>query len=97
MGPPVFTPYPDQFFAIQLNENIPESHNTDDEYDGLLREWDPSQDSNKGAYVTGSTAITLRDTLELGIYGDSGAKGVARLRFDGTGKPFYELWGLECP
>ena len=67
-------------------------------YNGLMLGWDPSANSNKGEYTnTRTTAIKLRDTLEMGIYGSDGTRGVARIKFDGNGKWFGELLGLECP
>lgn len=90
------TPYPDQFVAIELDEDIPEVHNPDDEYDGSIRDWDPTADAGEGGY-SANVSVTLRDTLEMKIYGSSGAKGIGRIRYKADGTYFVELWGLECP
>ena len=91
-------PYPDQLVAVRFSEDIPEEHDADDEYNGQILPWTPSRLSNKGDYLgTNVRNVVLRDTLELGIYGDSGARAVGRIRHDGTGKMFVELWGSECP
>jgi hypothetical protein len=94
---PLYTPEPDQEVAFELTAEIPEEHDPQDEYAAHIRAWDPSQHAGKGAYVTGTDDIVVRDTREVGYYGAVGAKGACKMRFTSTGTTFGEIIDLECP
>ena len=94
---PDHTPQPDQIIAFELTEEMPEAHNPDDEYGAHVRDWDPTQHAGKGAYVTGSTDIVVRDIREVGYYGASGHKGACIVRYTSTGTQFGEICDMECP
>ena len=94
---PVYTPQPDQVIAFELTEEMPEEHGPEDEYGAHVRDLDPTQHAGKGAYVTGTTDIVVRDTREVGYYGASGHKGACIVRYTSTGTRFGEICDMECP
>ena len=91
------TPQPDEEEAFELTEEIPEVHPAADEYAALIRDWDPTQNAGKGAYVTGATTIVVRDIREIGYHGASGHVGACKIRYTSTGTRFGEIIDMECP
>lgn len=60
------------------------------------RDWDPTQGSGDGAYVTDtSTTFTVRDTQEIGHRGVIGAKGFCHIRFKTDGTKFGEIVRIQ--
>jgi len=85
-----YTPYPEQERPFELAAELEEGGSAN----AYLRRPQPD-----GSYVTDNTdTITVRDTVEVGYNGASGAKGKCKIRYRGdTGARFGEICELECP